>query len=423
MSRRLFNNFLWLFTEHGIAVISGLLVTVVLARSLSVESYGALSACIAFVALFTPLFQVGLNGLLVKQFHLADSERQLMKSAWLIRFVSSIVFGIVAVLISFNLSAFSQHVFVILLLIVGQLGLSGALTEQWFHAKKSPRIFSSIRGFTLLVFALVKCTIVYYSDNILYLALAYCFENLTLGIASWLAFNRKCKGPSGPVSIEHIKSLLRKGSWLILSSFAAIIYLKIDQVMIASMLGESETGIYAVAAKIAEVAYFLPTIAVAVLFPSLIEAEQQDRSAYFDASQSIFGALFFMGLMVCICCVMLSGWLLPVLFGEAYLQAVPVLNIYIWSSIIVFMRALVSRIIIIDNLLPFSLVSHGVGAALNVILNLWLIEEIGIIGAAYATVLSYIGGAFLIFLLFKRTRWFAFQMCKAPISPLLKLFK
>ena len=66
-------------------------------------------------------------------------------------------------------------------------------------------------------------------------------------------------------------NLLKQGWVIYLASFFAVIYLKIDQVMLRWLADSAEVGVYAVAARLSEVWYFIPTAIVASVFPKLID--------------------------------------------------------------------------------------------------------------------------------------------------------
>ena len=105
-------------------------------------------------------------------------------------------------------------------------------------------------------------------------------------------------------------------------------------------------------------------------------------------------------------------------FGEAYQNAAPILIIHIWAALFIFMRALFSKWIIIEDVLIFSVISHGAGALLNVALNYLLIPHYGGEGAAYATLFSYATSSYLALLLYSKTRPTFWMMTKSIFSPL-----
>ena len=57
-----------------------------------------------------------------------------------------------------------------------------------------------------------------------------------------------------------------------------------------------------------------------------------------------------------------------------------------------------------EKLYFFTVVSHGVGALINVSLNLYLLPKFGPLGASYSTIISYFIAFSLILLTHSRTR-------------------
>ena len=60
-----------------------------------------------------------------------------------------------------------------------------------------------------------------------------------------------------------------------LAAAASFIYAKIDQVMIGSLMGNYEVGLYAATVKLVEIWYFIPSIICTSLFPAIINAKNK----------------------------------------------------------------------------------------------------------------------------------------------------
>jgi O-antigen/teichoic acid export membrane protein len=118
-----------------------------------------------------------------------------------------------------------------------------------------------------------------------------------------------------------------------------------------------------------------------------------------------FALLFFSAaLAIAVAMSLTADWIVVLLFGEAFSAAVTVLQIHIWSGCFIFVRYLIGQHLVITEQEPLSLFSHGMGALLNVGLNLWLIPKYGIVGAAWATLISYAYASFFFLFFAKRTR-------------------
>ena len=82
------------------------------------------------------------------------------------------------------------------------------------------------------------------------------------------------------------------------------------------------------------------------------------------------------------------------------------------------MRALVSKWMLAEQLLVFSLVSHGLGAVVNVALNWVMIPWWGGMGAAIATVISYTIAAYGAFFIPPAARGMALIMTRSILLPI-----
>ena len=87
------------------------------------------------------------------------------------------------------------------------------------------------------------------------------------------------------------------------------------------------------------------------------------------------------------------------------------------------MRALLSKWLIAERLLKFSLLTQGIGAVSNVILNYIWIPQFGILGAAWATIISYAFSSYVVLWFHHKTLVMAQIMTRVITLPyrLIKL--
>ena len=220
-----------------------------------------------------------------------------------------------------------------------------------------------------------------------------------------------------------MKKLLRQCWPLILSGLAAQIYLKIDQIMLGLIISDSAVGIYSVAVRFSEVWYFIPNIFVSSAFAVLLSYKSRDESMYYFKMQKLLDYLFLFALSIAILIMIIANPLIYFLYGQEYISAAPVLTVHIWASLFVFMRALLSKWLIAEELTFFSLVTHLTGAIVNISLNLVLIPKFGIMGAAIATLISYAFASYGALFFDRRTVVFARMMTISLLSPIRYLKK
>jgi O-antigen/teichoic acid export membrane protein len=100
----------------------------------------------------------------------------------------------------------------------------------------------------------------------------------------------------------------------------------------------------------------------------------------------------------------LGNWGINLLYGKEYLYSSKILLVHVCANIFIFIGNINGSWLIIRNLRVFYLVSLLAGLVANVILNYFLINSIGVIGAAYATLISCFIAYFFVYLFHSETR-------------------
>ncbi len=412
----------WLVVEKIVTMILALIISVLMARSLGPENFGIITYIIALFTLISPLSALGLNAIVTKELVLdMPSSNRIMSTAIFYRVLGGFL-TLIAVFIVLNSGVLTQvkdYEWAVILLAVVNVFRALNVIDFWFQAKVISKYIAVTRLIVVCVFTVIKCILAYYDLSIDIFLKVIIFEYFFISIAFYAIYHYK----SGRFSIFDIDfsyglSLLKKSIWLILSGVASVIYLKIDQVMLAEMVSTSETGIYAVASRLSEVWYFFATILVSSYFPSLLKLKQTSQFDYLKKLQKLNDALFVCALLIAIFMYLFGELLIITLFGNEYAAAGIILAIHIWASIFVYMRALLSKWLIAENLFSFSLLTQGIGALVNVALNLYLIPLWGSVGAAVATVISYACAGYLSLFLLPVTRPMAYIMTKSILLPL-----
>ena len=390
-------NTAWLVFEKVVYLAVSLAVTVALARYLEPSLFGDLSYLLALVALFMPFMSVGLNGIVSRELLLRpDDVDQIIGSSLFIRSVASVfVTFIVVSACSFYLSDDNTMFFTVLM--ISSIASSSQVIDFWLQAKLANRYAVFLRLLVLVFFSLIRIVAIYKAADFYLFVYLIALELAVTGLLYLMIYQRL----SGRllrlrVSFEEIKGLWKGARWLLMSGIAAIIYLKIDQVMLGIMLDSYAVGVYAAATRVSEVWYFIPAAIVTSFFPQLIKNRQAGPSVYTVYIQKLNDVLFTLAVGVAVLMTLLGNGLVNWLFGESYSDSVPILVVHIWGAVFVFMRALLSKWLIAENLLALSLLSQGLGALANVALNYFLIPILGPIGAAYATVISYSIAAYIV---------------------------
>jgi PST family polysaccharide transporter len=189
-----------------------------------------------------------------------------------------------------------------------------------------------------------------------------------------------------------------------LSSIAVMIYMKIDQIMIGQMLGNDAVGIYSAAVRISEIWYFIATAVAASVLPAILEAKKHSEGQYRQRLQGLFDLMTWMAIIVAFPVTFFATPLVTMLFGADYSEAGGVLAIHVWATVFVFLGVAGGNWFLAENQQLISLQRTALGAVVNVLLNILLIPMMGVVGAAWATLISYAIAAMLSDVLQRATR-------------------
>jgi O-antigen/teichoic acid export membrane protein len=414
-------NIMWLFSEKIVTMFMVLIVSILIARSVGPDLFGQLSYLLAFVSIILVISPLGINSIFIKEIVTADKNSGIIIGTCLmIRFFgAAATLVVVLILTQYALLKAIDSFWLICAAITGFSAVL-YLFDFWFQAKVKAKYSVVVRVVNILLFSIIKLWIVLTGGAFNYLLVVVIVEPIIISISYYVAYKvsiSREKELVWKVDFSYALTLLNKSWWLIFSAIASVICLKIDQLMIAEIIGNKELGIYSVAVRLSEVWYFFPVAIASSYFPSLIKLKANNKEEYSKRLQWLCDWLFMAALLVSLVMTLISDYLIGFLYGEIYSEAASVLNIHMWAAIIVFMRALFSKWIINESAYKFSLITHGAAAVLNVALNLLFIPKFGAIGAAWATLFSYIIASYLILSLSKKTRPFFFFMSKSLFVP------
>ncbi|WP_179079028.1 flippase [Shewanella sp. UCD-KL12] len=408
----------WLLIEKGLLLGSGFIFTIFLTRYWTVSELGQYQYILALIGLLLPFSNLGLNSLVSKELVLREGDTdKILGTAILLRLIGAMLGGLVyAVLALWLVPIELQSLFWVLLL--AQLTHAFGVFDYYFEAKVQSKVSAVIRTCVGLSFMLIKLFFVVNGMGITSILLITAIEWLVLGVMWFIVYQLYHQ------RVRHLtwcstqaRHYLCRCVWLILSSIAAVIYLKIDQVMLGNMDSNEAVAFYSLASRLSEVWYLVPGIIVASFYPALIRSKAKAK-CYKNQLQSLCTYLCWGAVIIAVVMTLIAPPLVPWLFGEQYSSVIMILQIHIWASVFIFMRALFSKWILIEDIPKYSLLTHASGAVINIILNLWLIPQWGAIGAAWATLVSYAVASYIVLFCFVQTRPMAFVMTKALLAPL-----
>ena len=410
--KRYFANTSWLMGHRILSMIVALFVGVYVARYLGPERFGLLSYAMSFVGLFTALATLGLDGIMVRELVKTPERRdELLGTAFWLKAGGAILMWIgIAAAIPFTNNDTETNI-IIAIIAFGVIFQAFNVIDFNYQAEVKSRFVVYAHLVSLIISSAIKLVLVWISAPLIWFACVFMLDAVVHAVGMTAMYLKN----TGKIWYWKWRwqtaRVLLKDSWpLILSGMVISIYMKVDQVMIKEMLGAEQVGHYAAAVRLSEAWYFVPMAITSSVFPAIINAKKQSEELYYQRLQKLYDLMIWLAVAIALPTTFLAPWVIRVLYGDAFSQAARVLSIHIWAGVFVFLGVARGRWLLAENLQKYSFLFIGSAAILNIFLNMILIKNFGIVGAATATLITYMASVIIFPYFIKYTRASVFQL-------------
>lgn len=387
-------------------MVTGLFVGIWVARYLGPSQFGLFNYAIAFVALFSGISKLGLDNIMVRDLISHPDQRNIyLGTAFWLKLIGAIlmlcIIYIVLQLVGDNETT-RLYIFIIA---AGMIFQAFEVVDFYFQSQVLSKYVSICKLIQLFISAQLKLYLLYIRADLVWFVVVSLIDQVTLAFTLFLSYRlKKIDGFLSRFDVCVAKKLLLDSWPQIMTGLVIMFYMRIDLIMIGQILGEKEAGIYSASVRLSEAFYFIPMIITNSLFPAVIAAKQVSEKLYLKRAQNLFAILIWLSVGIAIPITFCHEWLVVLLYGVDYRGAGNALMISIWASIFVFYGAARGRWLISENRQSHGVICTVIGAVTNIALNLILIEDMGIMGAAVASCIAQGISAVLVPLFFKKDR-------------------
>ncbi len=267
------SNLIWLgsdkFLRSGILFI----LTIFVAQYLGPEQFGILNYILSIIAIFYVFSSLGLEPIIVKK--IVENKKNsnlILSTSLVIRLLGSfccyLILFVILKLINFDEKLLNYTLIIGLTIILK----TTEVFFSYFHAKLLSKmiIISQFIGLFFLVFFQIILLIT--KSPLIYFFLSYLFEVLVISILITVIYFKKNNMLNFlKFKFKTAKQLLIKSWPILFSGIGIILYMRIDQIMLGSMINQKSVGIYSVAVRISEIWHFIPKIILISITPYLIQ--------------------------------------------------------------------------------------------------------------------------------------------------------
>lgn len=264
------------------------------------------------------------------------------------------------------------------------------------HLKFRGALTSSAAGMAVLFTYLLVCFILGLKPSLVSLVWITCAGTLLGALIAFYSIREHLQFTRS-VSVKWIRKLLGYGKYAFGTSISSILSGTLDQWMLGSILSPAASGAFNIAIRITNL-IDIPTNAMAtIVFPQSarrMETEGKEAVKYlYEKSVGVILAILF---PVLLGLYLLTDLVVYIIAGEKYANAVPLLHITLLYCILIPFGRQFGTVISSMGKPKTSFYIVVTMMTVNLLLNYVFISEIGLMGAAYATLISNLIGIIIV---------------------------
>jgi len=388
--KKYFTNTAWLFTEKALKMLFSLFIGIWVAKYLKPIQYGLFNYVLSLVGLFAAITRMGLDNILVRELVKGKhKENELLGTAFILKIGAGIVAVIVLTILSRFISKSNFEHILVFIIAIAFIFQPFNVIEFFFQSKVLSKYIAYSNIITSSFSAIIKIGLIFLEAKLIWFAIVVVLDNIFLAICYIYFYKNQQKKLFKWVFNIELAKILLKDSWpLILSGITFTLYTNIDKIIIKNMLGNYFVGEYAAASKFVLIWHFLPGVIINSFTPAIINAKKINIVLYYKRLKYLLGLLVFIATLIALVLTVYSQQIIQLTYGNDFLKAGNILKVLSWTNIMVFFSSGWNIWMIIENRTKITLFFQFSKTLLNIFFDIFFINNIGLIGAAYAILIS-----------------------------------
>lgn len=365
----------------------GLVPVVVLAHRLGISELGAFTFGVGFTTFVATVSDLGVDQVATRELARLPEERDVLVGSALL--AKTVALALCAAIVLPATFLYAPHLraaaLVGLISVLGSVPTTVALAMTAELELTGPTVIAVVGtgGIAVALTAGAAAGL----GAVPLLALQSVVQLLTAG---WLtAYASRALGVRPRVDTARAYEMGRAGLPLALSAIAVVVYVRIDQLMLARMDTAAELARYGIAVRVVDVCNVLPIAIATVALPALsrLDDVEGDRARRLASTgyRMLSGAVMPLAALATVA----GGPVLAAVFGQPYAASGAPLAVLLWAHAFAYTWMLGRQVLVAGGATRSLATLAVIGAVVNVLLNLWLIPAQGATGAAIASLVSY----------------------------------
>lgn len=398
-------NTLWGMAAQLALKGANFIFSVLVVRTLGGEAFGQYWIVMAWAGLFSVIGDLGITQYLTREIARNPGRSEdLFWDTVSLRLVLAVISTVVTVGGAVLLTDYSHDIILGILVFCGTYFfqiLLAPLTSVLVGRERID-ISSALTVIMQVLWMIFAGLFLYLGFNFLWLFVAGILNMpIVTALAYWFVRRNKLGPPRFQVNPAMWWSVVRAGLPFGFTQIALSFAFRVDTIVLSNFVSEYEVGLYNVAYNLVLTLVSLTASFGAAVMPTLAQEHARDPASILPWYYSSVKMLLFIGLPIAVGGTLLAQPIIHFLYQPEIAPAAIVLAILVWDIPFVMYHSFCGQI-------ANSTVREGAAARIyislgfiNLALNLIMVPRIGVVGSAFATVLTDAAGAALYYFLYR----------------------
>ncbi|AHG22099.1 polysaccharide biosynthesis protein [Chania multitudinisentens RB-25] len=382
-------NTLWLILERVSLSLSGIFVSIYVARYLGPAQFGTLNYLLATIAIVVPLVQLGADSVIFNRIaRRPNSGIRLMQASMSLRRRLFLLVVLPWLVWSASTQPLVNQWMTLLLLVSAYFSIQDVY-KIYYDARLQSKRNTLINNLALLLSILLRLGLVSAALSPVWFAVPYILSSaVPYWIRHWLFQREQPLQPEfSPRQIgRYARYLLSVGLPLAISSLSIVIYTRIDQIMLGNLMDDRAVGWYSAAITLGQGWTFVPMALIVSLMPGIANNREPQEREY--RIRLLYLLVLVTSLPVLLGLTLFAWPIIKLLYGEAFEPAAGILALSGLTAMFSVLGTVSYRSMVLFAGYRFIAIKMPLVALANVLMNLVLIPRYGLTGAAISTLLA-----------------------------------
>lgn len=382
LKNKVISNMSWMMLSSIAQMVISLIINSFTARYLGPSNYGVINYVTSYVTMFTPICQLGLYSIVVKEV-VTDIEHrgEIIGSALFIRTLLGLFSTISIISIVFVLKkADTTYLTVAFFCSIKLIFDAFEIVKYWYQSQLKYKNVAIISMIAYLGMSIYRIILLKNNSDVIWFGLSTTIDSFIIAVGLALIYHID-KSPKFAVRMKTIKELLLKSKNLFLSALVAGVGGQINTILLGQLLNSTVVGFYTCAASCCSIFAFIPGAIIDSLRPEIMKAKEVSDTVYRKRLSETISIIAYLSFAFVVVIILLANPIVSILYGEAFLPAVSVLRVYAVGFFLSYIGVIRTIWFVCEKKLKYERNIALFSATFSIVLSSVLVSAFGLEGA------------------------------------------